>query len=136
MNLTSETKVRRWMLVDDNADVLAALSALAEHFTDAAMECHTSPSKALAAYAAAPGNYELVITDFEMPGMNGVELCKRVHSVSALQKVILVTGSGYFSESAARHFGFSALLNKPFPIVALAEAVEALGLKNDTAHSG
>ena len=50
MNFTSETTTRRWMLVDDNAEILNVLSALLPHFTDAVLECHTSPVAALAAY--------------------------------------------------------------------------------------
>lgn len=120
------------MLVDDNAQILTVLSAFARHFTDATIECHVSPKEALMAYAAAPESYELVITDFEMPGMDGVELCRRLHSVSAVQKVILTTGSGCFSDAAARHYGFSALLTKPVPLVALSDVIEALGLKCDS----
>ena len=127
---TTETAMRRWMLVDDNAEILNILSALLPYFTDAVLECHTSPVAALAAYTEAPGGYELVITDFEMPEMDGVELCRSLHSVSPLQKVFLATGSGYFSPAAARHFGFSALLNKPFPLVALSDALDRAGLNH------
>src|SRR5580704_12416362 len=89
---------RRWMLVDDNLEILTMLSALVENFTTATIECHDSPQSALAAFAAAPDSYELAITDFEMPGMDGVELCRRLRAVSPAQKVFLATGSGFFSE--------------------------------------
>ena len=35
----------------------------------------------------------------------------------------LATGSGFFTEAAARHAGFSALLNKPFPFSLLKKAL-------------
>jgi two-component system cell cycle response regulator len=124
----SSKENRRWMLVDDNAETLAMLSALVENFTTATIECHDSPQSALAAFAAAPDSYELVITDFEMPGMDGVELCRRLRALSLGQKVFLTTGSGFFSEVAACHHGFSALLNKPFPLVVLQEKLAAAGL--------
>jgi CheY-like chemotaxis protein len=124
---------RRWMLVDDNTDSLMMLSALLENFTTATLECHDSPQSALAAYAAAPDSYELVITDFEMPGMNGVELCRRLHATTPAQKIFLVTGSGFFSAMAAQHHGFSALLNKPFPLAALEAALAVAGIESECA---
>ena len=125
----------RWMLVDDNAEVLKLLAAVLKNYTTAIIECHNSPYSALGAFAAAPDKYELVITDLEMPGMNGVELCRRLHGISARHPVFLATGSGHFNESAARRAGFSALLNKPFPSDALHEALASAGLAHETAYA-
>ena len=119
------TGTRRWMLVDDNADILLMLSAVLEHFTDASIECHDSPQSALAAFASAPDCYEVVFTDFEMPGMNGFELCRRLRSMVPEQKVFLATGSGHFTEAGARNAGFLALLEKPFAIEAMRKALGA-----------
>jgi CheY-like chemotaxis protein len=126
---------RRWLLVDDNTEILMMLSALVENFTAATIECYDSPQSALAAFAAAPDSYELVITDFEMPGMDGVELCRRLRTLSPAQKVFLATGSGFFSEIAACHHGFSALLNKPFPLVVLQEKLAAAGLSDEAVRA-
>src|ERR1700677_1418926 len=100
---TAET---RWMLVDDNQEILVWLSAMLGNLTVAAIECFNTPQAALAAFRAAPGKYELVITDFEMPGMDGVELCRRLRAISPEQKVFLATGSGFFTAAAARRAGF------------------------------
>jgi len=133
METISPNNTRRWMLVDDNKELLTMLAELVKHFTDAVIETHSSPLTALGAFGAAPEKYELVITDYEMPGMDGVELCHKLHAISSMQKVFLATGSGYFSESTARHLGFSALLHKPFPLTALSEALATVGLANETA---
>jgi two-component system cell cycle sensor histidine kinase/response regulator CckA len=120
---------KRWMLVDDNEDILMMLSAMVEHLTGASVECHISPAAALAAFAASPNDYELVITDYDMPGMNGMELCRRLQALCPAQKIILATGSGYFTATAARAAGFSALLHKPYPMSALQVALETAGFK-------
>ena len=88
---------------------------------------------ALMAFSDAPGKYELVVTDFEMPGMNGAELCRRMREISPMQKIFLATGSGFFTEDAAQRIGFTALLNKPFPLTALQEALAAAGLESHCA---
>ena len=127
------TENKRWMLVDDNEDILLMLTEAIGNLTDAEIECYRSPSAALAAFAAAPGKYALVITDYEMPGMDGVDLCRRLRAISPAQKIILATGSGFFTEQAARRAGFSALLNKPFPLAALREALLTAGIKIEAA---
>jgi CheY-like chemotaxis protein len=124
---------KRWLLVDDNTDILALLAVMLKNLTDAEIECHHSPLTALAAFAAAPENYELVITDFEMPDMDGVELCRRLRALAPDQKIFLATGSGFFTEAAAHHAGFSAPLNKPFPLATLQDALVAAGLELEAA---
>lgn len=123
MNSFTNPAGTRWMLVDDNEDILLMLSAGLENLTSAEIECYHSPQSALAAFIRSPDSYELVITDFEMPGMDGVELCRRLRAISPAQKIFLATGSGFFTEAAARHAGFSALLNKPFPLSVLKTAL-------------
>jgi len=113
----------RWMLVDDNEDILMMLSAMLENLTGKTVECYDTPQSALAAFEATPEQYELVITDFEMPRMDGVELCRRMRAISPEQKIFLATGSGFFTKEGAQQAGFSALLNKPFPMSVLQAAV-------------
>lgn len=127
------TENSRWMLVDDHADILAMLTVMIKNLTGAEIEAYTSPLSALAAFTAAPEKYELVITDFEMPEMDGVELCRRLRAMVPHQKIFLATGSGFFTEPAARHAGFSALLNKPFPLAKLRETLALAGLEKEIA---
>jgi CheY-like chemotaxis protein len=121
---------QRWMVVDDNADILSLVSALVKNLTDAEIECFNSPQAALEAFAATPEEYELVITDFEMPGMDGAELCRQLRKISPAQKIILATGCGFFTEAAARHAGFCGLLDKPFLIDQLREALAGAGVES------
>jgi hypothetical protein len=125
------TEAKHWMLVDDNADVLSLTAELVGCLTDAHLECFHSPQAALAAFAEAPEKYVLVITDFEMPGLDGVELCRRLRTISPTQKIILATGSGFFTTAAARHAGFCGLLNKPFPLATLCETLIEAGLETE-----
>lgn len=126
----NQTSGSRWMVVDDNREILTAMRAVLEHF-HGAVECFASPQAAQAAFSAAPDAYELVITDFEMPGMDGIELCRRLHALAPAQKVFLATGSGFFTEAEARRAGFCALLNKPFPFDALRDALDEAGIETE-----
>jgi CheY-like chemotaxis protein len=125
----------RWMIVDDNEDVLAVMREIMARFSDAEIACFNSPQAALATFESAPENFELVITDLEMPGMNGVELCRRLHLISPELKILLATGSGLVSEEAAANEGFCGLLHKPFPFAVLQNILESIGVGNFSENS-
>ena len=111
------------MLVDDDDAILRLLRIVLKRFTTAEIECHATASAALAAFAAAPTEYELVLTDLEMPGMNGVELCHSVRALAASQKIVLMTGSGAYSPASAHGQGFSGVIPKPFPLETLRQTL-------------
>jgi CheY-like chemotaxis protein len=119
------------MQVDDNDDLLFMLATMLGKLTDAEIGQFRSPASALEAFAAAPEKYELVITDYEMPEMDGVELCRRMHAVAPTQKIVLTTGSGFFTAAVAQRAGFSALLNKPYSLAEIHAALAATGIKTD-----
>ena len=125
---TEPARRLRWMIVDDNEEILLLMRDIAAQFSDAEIVCFNSPEAALAAFEAASGNFELVITDFEMPGMNGVELCHRLRLTLPAAKILLATGSGLISAEAAINAGFCGLLHKPFPFAALQDVLESIGV--------
>src|SRR5579872_185245 len=79
----------RILLVDDNANGLSArrcvLEELGHRITTA-----SSAAEALEHFAAS--RFDLVITDFKMPRMDGVELIVRVRKQSPHIPVILLSG--------------------------------------------
>ena len=132
INQYAPTKSNRWMVVDDNPDLLAMMQLLLEQLHEGPVDCFRSSPEALAAFAAAPDGYELVVTDYEMPDLDGVALCRSLLSLSPELKVILATGSGFFTDAAARHAGFSGLLSKPFPMATLRTALAHAGMETET----
>ena len=61
-------------------------------------------------------SYDLVITDFIMPRMNGIELLEKIQVAYPWIRVILVTGHGYLDNtitSRAQQMGAFAVLPKP-----------------------
>lgn len=122
-----------FMVVDDNSDILNVMRAMLTWITDAPVECFSSPAEALAAFQAAPRKYAFVITDFEMPGMTGAELCRHLREISPGLKVLLATGSGIASHSAVTAMGFCGLLRKPFMIRDVENALANAGIIGDSA---
>jgi len=113
----------RWMVVDDDTAVLDTVARLLGAVSDAEICAFPSPWQALDAIAAAPEAFHLIVTDFDMPGMNGVDFRQQVQALSPAIKVLLTTGSGMFTEESARENGFCGLLCKPFSIGALKQTL-------------
>ncbi len=73
-------------------------------------------------------DYDLLVTDFQMPGMNGGDLCRRMREEPSLAAVpvILLTAKGmeidteYYRET----LGVSAVLKKPFSPRGLVQLVQ------------
>lgn len=129
-NLNIETAPigrQRWMIVDDNKNILSLMRSLIEQFTDVDLHCFYSPHAALATFAAAPEAFDFIITDLEMPGMSGIELGGQLRKLAPALKVLLATGSGIVTEAEAVERGFCGLLPKPFLIESLRRALEQTG---------
>jgi len=69
------------------------------------------------------GSFDLLITDNDMPKLTGIELVTRIRGSHLALPIILASGSaGYYAGEEFRHLGFSACLQKPFPLDELLEA--------------
>jgi CheY-like chemotaxis protein len=72
--------------------------------------------------------YDLVFTDINMPGMDGLEVAERVKAKRPWTPVVIVTGYGTkANEERAKAAGVSAFLHKPLsPEMIEASALQAL----------
>jgi len=106
------------MVVDDDADVLEGSAAVVEALGHRALRAGSGP-EALQALAGAPG-VDVVLTDYLMPGMSGLELARRIHESAPHLPVILATGYADVSE------GDIAIpsLQKPFRLGRLAAMLD------------
>ncbi|MEL6430587.1 MAG: HD domain-containing phosphohydrolase [Planctomycetota bacterium] len=88
----------RILLVDDEQPVLDALRRQHRRAFDLDTAC--GPEDGLAALAA-DGPYAVVVSDFKMPGMNGVEFLRRVQEQSPDTVRVMLTGQANL-ETASR----------------------------------
>jgi CheY-like chemotaxis protein len=125
----SQTRRPRWMLVDDDALNVSLLGRLLGSYCEAEIECFHDGHAALAAFTSAPDTFDFIITDLEMPGMDGLELCRRMQAISPLIRILLTTANIEITRADAARAGFCGLLRKPFPLGALLEAVGTAAVK-------
>jgi two-component system, sensor histidine kinase and response regulator len=107
----------RVLVVDDNPAAREILSNLVDGL-QLQVDAEASGAEALAAIYLADGSapYDLVLADYGMPGMNGLELASAIAAgdLHAMPKVILVTAFGREEViRQAEHASVAAVLFKP-----------------------
>ena len=109
------------MVVDDHEDVLGIITTFLESAgAEVAPSC--DPRDAVEALGDSPDGWDLLITDFDMPGMNGSELAHAARARAPRLPVVLVTA---LAGMAGRDTGmFDAVLGKPLEKAALVNAAE------------
>jgi CheY-like chemotaxis protein len=117
----------RIVVVDDEAGVLRAvatyLRGLGHHVRTA-----TSGHEAIAALSESPA--DLVVTDINMPGMDGIEIITSLREAASSTPIIAMSGGGLFDKGllldSAEALGADRTLEKPFDLAELGSAVEEL----------
>ncbi len=77
------------LLVDDNRDGLLVRSSLLEEL-GYRVQIAKSGEEGLKLFESA--NFDVVVTDYRMPRMNGVELIERIRKVNPNARIILLSG--------------------------------------------
>ena len=88
-------------------------------------EVDTASDGAMGLEKADASQYRVVFTDIRMPGMNGVEVYKRLKAISPKSKVIVMTGYGLEEMiQEALDLGAFADVKKPFDLELIYGLVE------------
>jgi len=116
----------RILLLDDEPTLTAVgerrLQALGYSVTTA-----NDPKEGLAIFREAPEAFDLVMTDFSMPNMDGVQFARHVSTLRPDIPILLVTGyMDEFPDSTIAAAGISKVLSKPMTLATLGETVAAL----------
>jgi CheY-like chemotaxis protein len=87
---------------------------------------------ALKAFKARPMEFDLVLSDIEMPFMSGLELVNELHAINNDIPVVLCTGfSDRITDQRAEELKINGFLMKPFVLSDLSKAIrKALGKTN------
>jgi excisionase family DNA binding protein len=116
----------RILIVDDEQtvrDLVAKTLSMADYDVD------TAPDGPSALDRLNTTEYDLLITDLKMPGMDGLSVIREVRRRSAELPIVIITG--YSTEASAIeaiNLGVSGYLTKPFRLPrVLAVAARALG---------
>jgi CheY-like chemotaxis protein len=103
----------RALVVDDAPDVTEMLAMLLRYAGYDVVAVFCAPD---AFETARAEQFDVIVSDIGMPGMNGYELAERLRSLPDYKAVPLIAVTGfamYDDRERATHAGFDAFLTKP-----------------------
>ncbi|MBI4346735.1 MAG: sigma-54-dependent Fis family transcriptional regulator [Elusimicrobia bacterium] len=114
----------RILVVDDEADMRLALSNV---LTRNGHKVQEAPEGETALATLAKGAFDLMLLDMRLPGMDGIQILKRVRQNHPDLPVIMVTGYGSVDSAIeVMRLGASHYLAKPFSNKELVDSVDRI----------
>jgi CheY-like chemotaxis protein len=125
--LTPEGRGEHILVVDDEAMITEVYRCYLESLNYRVTVAH-SPEQALVEFSNSPSDFAGLLTDFNMPHMNGLELVRRLRAIRADLPALLCTGfvGSAATEHEAAELGMGEILGKPFTRHTLGLAVDRL----------
>jgi len=118
------------LIIDDEEAMLALIRTTLENFHYRVIIAASGPEAVVR--LAEKNDVSLVITDIEMPFMDGFATIKALQKVKSNLKIIVATGSKHEKTMAGRGLKTDAFIYKPFTTEKLLETVhDVLAQKND-----
>ena len=125
MSLVDTAPARTVLLIDDEPAILELLTGILE---GAGYRCHVAlnGTDGLYIFRERKDEIQVVMTDFNMPLMNGFELTRAIRAIRPNIKVILSSGSlGDSQRAVATELKVDALLPKPWNAAQVLECMDA-----------
>ncbi|QEU96055.1 response regulator transcription factor [Streptomyces kanamyceticus] len=104
------------------ADTLRRAISSDGHWVDVAHDGHSGLELALT------GGYDVIVLDLMLPGLSGLEVCRRLRNLDDHALVLILTAKdGEYDEADGLDAGADDYLTKPFSLVVLLARLRALG---------
>ena len=125
------SEVKRVLVAEDNV-VLGDVIRFNLQRSGFAVTLARNGEEALRMVASQP--FDILVTDYEMPGLDGEELCARVRNELKLESIRIVMcsakGLELDREELKARLGIVAILYKPFSIRELITLLDSLAITN------
>jgi nitrogen-specific signal transduction histidine kinase/ActR/RegA family two-component response regulator len=121
-----ETGKETILLVDDEISIVRLERQMLERL-GYKVTARTSSMDALEAFKSRPEKYDLVISDMNMPNMNGIQLAKEIQKTRPDMPIVLCTGfSERISREITKKIGIKGFLMKPVAKAEMAGVVRKI----------
>lgn len=112
------------LVVDDNETIRSAVSDILEKM---GLKVSSAGNGQRGMDLFVNSKFDLVVTDFNMPGMNGIDLANKIKMKSPSTVIVLMTGDEKeFILSRIKDTGVDRAIFKPFTFMEMAETVQSL----------
>jgi CheY-like chemotaxis protein len=126
MSPARSRRPKRVLIADDDTDVCTLLARV---LVPVCQVTTVHDAEAALAMLASSQPFDMIISDFMLPGITGIEFVSRVRSHERSIRTPILMISGHDPRDVgdlARKAGADAFLNKPFTLVQLRKAVDSL----------
>ena len=111
----------RILVVEDEIEQAKIYQQYLEQQNYVVTVCHNGMD-ALSTFKENPNQFDLVLTDYSMPGMTGIQLIKKILDIRSDISVIICTGYGEVKED--KKLGIGKYLIKPIRLAKLQSTIE------------
>jgi CheY-like chemotaxis protein len=119
----SSIKGKTILLIDDEPMVTDVCEMMLKRLGHQVLAAH-SGSEGIKIYESHKTRIDLIISDFNMPGMNGQEVVDTLRMMDPAVSVLLSSGGlDAAAEEAALSSGFDGLLKKPYSMKTLSNKI-------------
>jgi len=124
------TNMAKILIVEDEANIARFLELELKH---EGYEVDKAPDGRLGLQKALEGNFDLILLDIMLPGLSGIEVCRRVRMESRVPIIMLTAKDDVTDKVAGLDMGADDYMTKPFAIEELLARIRvALNRKMNT----
>jgi len=121
---------KRILIIEDNRELAQLLEM---HLRDLSYEVTIALDGISGAARAEAQSFDLIILDLMLPGIDGLEICKRLRSKSSLVPILILTSkSSEMDRVLGLELGADDYVTKPFSIMELMARVKAITRRVDS----
>ncbi len=114
---------RRVLCIDDEASILDVTERMLKRFGFSVTSV-SDPERAVDGFEQAPGDFHMVLVDYFMPRMTGLDVVRRIHGLRGDIPIVLSSGNiDERTKRAAREEGVTGFLDKPYSTAELTDVV-------------
>lgn len=115
---------KRVLIVEDDQDIAHLVDL---HLRDIDCEAEIVTDGKTGLERARSGDHDLIILDLMLPGVDGLEICRQVRSLSDYTPILMLTArTSEFDRVLGLELGADDYLTKPFSVLELVARVKAL----------
>lgn len=120
------------LIIEDDPDINKLLNM---NLNDANHEVFSCDDGTTGLQQAKSGNYQLIVLDIMLPGLDGIEICKQLRAAQILTPIIMLTARESEADRViGLEMGADDYLTKPFSVRELQARVKALLRRVDMQH--
>jgi CheY-like chemotaxis protein len=123
--------IKKSILFVDDEEILAIIGKKILEKQGHEVTIFTYSVEALKIFCQTPYKFDIVITDYNMPQMNGGQLAIKIKKIRKNLPVILATGCRNFTEDNLTEWGIDGLIVKPYQQEEIINLVQHLLTSND-----